>query len=74
LVPASWRVVDERLTPCVDPVERLTIAGPDRPMVMLQESLSARKYLDRFPAQPTAWDLHGRPQQIACCAPTNAAG
>jgi hypothetical protein len=74
LVPAGWRVVDERLTPCVDPIERLTATGPDGAMVMLQESLSGRKYLDRFPAQPAAWDLPGRPQQIACCAPTNAAG
>jgi hypothetical protein len=74
LLPIGWRIVDERLTPCVDPIERLTIAGPGGALVMLQESLSARKYLDRFPAQPAAWDLHGRPQQIACCAPTNAAG
>jgi hypothetical protein len=73
-VPAGWRVIDERLTPCTNPLERLTLAGPDGAMVMLQESLDPRHYIARFDPRPVHWRLRGKPQPIACCAPTKRAG
>jgi hypothetical protein len=73
-VPAGWHVVSKRLTPCTNPLERLTLAGPGGGMVMLQESLDPRRYIGRFDARPTKWRLRGQPQQIACCAPSKARG
>lgn len=26
-MPSGWRLVDRRLTPCTNPIERITIAG-----------------------------------------------
>jgi hypothetical protein len=73
-VPAGWRLIDERLTPCTNPIERLTLAGPDGAMVMLQESLDPRHYIARFDPRPVHWRLRGKPQPIACCAPSKRAG
>ena len=72
--PPGWHVVDKRLTPCVNPLERLTLVGPDGGMVMLQESLDPRRYISRFDARPSRWRLRGEPQWIACCAPKSARG
>jgi hypothetical protein len=73
-VPAGWHIVDKRLTPCTNPRERLTLAGPDGAMVMLQESLDPRRYIARFNPRPTRWHLRGQPRPIACCAPARRAG
>ena len=73
-VPAGWHIVDKRLTPCTNPRERLTLAGPDGAMVMLQESLDPRRYIARFNPRPTRWHLRGQPRPIACCAPAWRAG
>jgi hypothetical protein len=73
-VPAGWHVVDRRLTPCTNPLERLTLAGPSGAMVMLQESLDPRHYIARFDRRPGRWRLHGPPEPIACCAPSGRPG
>jgi hypothetical protein len=69
-LPAGWRVVHERLTPSTNPLERLTVAGRGA-LVMLQESLDPRRYIRRFAPRPRRFELRGRPQLIACCAPPN---
>jgi hypothetical protein len=73
-VPTGWHVIDKRLTPCSNPLERLTLAGPGGGMVMLQESLDPRRYIARFDRRPRRWRLRGKPQPIACCAPSRRAG
>ena len=73
-VPAGWKVVDRRLTPCTNPLERLTLVGPNGAMVTLQESLDPRHYITRFDPRPAHWRLHGPPQPIACCAPSTSPG
>ena len=40
-LPPGWRVIHERLTPCTNPIERLTVTGRGA-LVMLQESLDPR--------------------------------
>jgi hypothetical protein len=72
-VPAGWRVVDRRLTPCTNPIERITIAGRGA-MVMLQESLDPRRHIQRFRPGPHRFRLSGKPQPLACCAPTGRGG
>ena len=67
-LPVGWHVVHERLTPCTNPVERLTLAGRGA-LVMLQESLD-RAYVNRFETRPVRFRLRGEPQFITCCAPT----
>jgi hypothetical protein len=73
-LPVGWHVIDKRLTPCSNPLERLTLAGPGGGMVMLQESLDPRRYIARFDPRPAKWSLRGRPQPIACCAPNRRPG
>ncbi len=68
-LPSGWRVVHRRLTPCVNPIERLTVTGRGA-LVMLQESLDPRRYIRRFSPRPHRVALKGKPQPIACCAPT----
>jgi hypothetical protein len=71
LLPPRWHVVDRRLTPCVDPSERLTVAG-DGALVMLQERL--RPVAGEFPARSSTFALHGRPAYMECCAPLTRRG
>jgi hypothetical protein len=72
-LPSGWRVVHRRLTPCVNPIERLTLSGRGA-LVMLQESLDPRRYIRRFSPRPHRFALKGKPQPIACCAPTRRPG
>jgi hypothetical protein len=69
-LPSGWRVIHGRLTPCTNPIERLTVTGRGG-LVMLQESLDPRRYIRRFAPRPRRFELRGRPQFIACCAPAN---
>jgi hypothetical protein len=64
-LPSGWGTVDRRLTPCTDPVERLTLVGHGA-LVMLQERLAGAR---GFPTRPRRFELHGRPQPMECCAP-----
>jgi hypothetical protein len=66
LLPSSWHVVHRRLTPCIDPSERLTVAGHGS-LVMLQER--RRAVAGEFPARPPSFELRGRPEFMECCAP-----
>ena len=72
-VPAGWHAVARRLTPCSNPLERITIAGRGA-MVMIQESLDPRRYIERFRPRPQRFSLRGGPQPVACCAPLERAG
>jgi hypothetical protein len=69
----GWRVVHRRLTPCVNPLERLTVTGRGA-LVMLQESLDSRRNIRRFSRRPSRFGLRGKPGPIACCAPTRRPG
>jgi hypothetical protein len=64
-------MVHRRLTPCIDPTERLTVAGHGA-LVMLQERLhpAGRELAPR----PRRFELHGNPQYIECCTPLDRAG
>jgi hypothetical protein len=73
-LPEGWHVVDQRLTPCTNPLERLTLVGLSGTMLMLQESLDPPRYVARFDPRPRRWRLGGRPQPISCCAPSRRAG
>jgi hypothetical protein len=72
-LPDGWRVVHRRLTPCVNPIERLTVTGGGA-LVMLQESLDPRHYIRRFSPRPRRFSLQGKPTPIACCAPNRRPG
>jgi hypothetical protein len=65
-VPSGWRTLSRPLTSCVDPIERLDVAGPDGALVMVQEALD-RRYVSRFPARPAHFAVHGPPQSLTCC-------
>jgi len=52
-LPPGWRVVHRRLTPCVNPIERLTLTRGGA-LVILQESLDPRRYIRRFSPVRTA--------------------
>lgn len=73
-VPPGWHSVDRKLTPCTNPVERLTIAGPDGGFVHVQESLDPPRYVRRFPRRPPVFHPRGRPSPLECCAPTRRPG
>jgi hypothetical protein len=73
-VPGGWHAIDKRLTPCSNPLERLTLAGPGGGMVMLQESLDPPRYIRRFEPRPPHWHLRGRAQPLVCCAPNRRPG
>lgn len=72
-VPAGWHVVHRRLTPCTNPLERLTLSGHGG-LVTLMETLDPRSHIRRFSPRPPRFDLHGEPQWSACCAPLNRRG
>ena len=69
-LPPGWRTVDRRMTPCTDPVERLTLVGHGA-MVMLQERQAGPR---GFPSRPRRFELRGRAGPTECCAPLARAG
>jgi hypothetical protein len=73
-IPPGWHQIDRKLTPCINPVERLTVRGPGGGLVHVQESLGPARSVRRFPPRPARFVLRGRPTPIACCAPTRRAG
>jgi hypothetical protein len=70
-LPSGWRVVHRRLTPCVDPVERLNVSGHGA-LIMLQERLHPAS--GEFSPRPSRFELNGSPQHIECCAPFRRVG
>jgi hypothetical protein len=72
-LPAGWHVVQKRLTPCTNPLERLTLSGHGA-LVTLMETLDPRSHLRHFSPRPRRFALHGEPQWSACCAPLNRRG
>ena len=72
-VPRGWSVVHRRLTPCVNPIERIDLVG-DGAFLMLQESLDSPRLLRRFPARPRRFRVSGEATPLACCTPTRRAG
>src|SRR4051795_3580671 len=65
-IPPGWRLLDSRLTPCTNPIERADIAGPRGALLMLQEALD-RKYVNRFPPRPRQFAVRGPAQFLVCC-------
>lgn len=66
IVPAGWHVIRRRITPCVDPSERLVVAGHGA-LVMLQERIHPS--VGEFPERPSRFELEGTPEYMECCAP-----
>ena len=66
-VPRGWHVVHRHQTPCINPAERLTLAGRGA-MVVLLETLDPRHYVLRFPRRPAHFRVTGKPSQMECCA------
>jgi hypothetical protein len=86
-VPAGWKAIDRRLTPCVDPAERLAVASSaldpgaplpdDGALVVLmerRERASVRAELRQMPARPARFRAPGRPTPLACCAALRGPG
>jgi hypothetical protein len=72
-LPSGWRVLDERLTPCVNPVERLVATG-NGALVMVQEGLRPLFTARDFDPRPLHFALRGKPSPLECCAPARRAG
>lgn len=70
-VPPGWQVVHRKLTPCSNPVERLTVAGRGA-LVMLQERLPL--YAPGFKPRPSRFALTGKPSEMECCALAHRVG
>jgi hypothetical protein len=73
VLPPRWHVIGKRLTPCVNPVERLVMKGRGA-LVMVQEGLRPLFRPRHFEPRPTRLALRGRPSSIECCAPAPRAG
>lgn len=72
-LPSGWRVLDKRLTPCVNPVERLVLRR-NGALVMIQEGLKPLFRARQFEPRPVRFALRGKPSPIECCAPAPRAG
>jgi murein peptide amidase A len=76
-LPAGWRVVHRKLTPCSDPHEVLAVSSfrlgraarlaPDGAFLLLEERADGS--YDRLPPRPSRFELRGRPSPLACCEP-----
>ena len=73
-LPPGWHEIERKVTPCTNPVERITVSGPGGGMVHLQESLEPPRNIRRFPPRPDVFILRGRPAPIACCSPNRRPG
>jgi hypothetical protein len=79
-LPAGWRIVHRRFTPCTDPHEVLAAASyrigrrprleRDGASLVLLEQGSG----DGLPRRPARFALRGRPHPLACCEPFDAPG
>jgi hypothetical protein len=72
-LPGGWQVLDKRLTPCVNPTERLAVRGKGA-LVMIQEGLRPLFRARQFKPRPARFTLRGGPSSIECCAPAPRAG
>jgi hypothetical protein len=73
VVPDGWAVVRRPLTNCTDPVQRLALRGRGA-LVQLVERRDPSSGLRHYPARPARFDLPGRPEWVACCAPSDRKG
>ena len=73
MLPPRWHVVDGRLTPCVNPIERLVVRG-NGALLMFQEGLKPLFRARQFEQRPARLALRGGPTSIECCAPAPGAG
>ena len=72
-VPRGWHVVHRHQTACVNPAQRLTLAGRGA-MVVVLETLDPRHYVLRFPRRPAHFRVSGKPSPMECCAVRGRAG
>jgi hypothetical protein len=86
-VPAGWEAIEGRLTPCVDPAERLAVASSslgrpaqlpdDGALVVLMERrdrASVLAELRQMAARPAQFRAPGRPTPLSCCAAVSGPG
>jgi hypothetical protein len=64
-LPSGWHVTHRTFTPCVDPVERVTIYRGDA-TIMLQERLHPDP--SELRGRPAHFAVHGRPAPLRCCS------
>jgi hypothetical protein len=72
-LPGGWQVLDKRLTPCINPTERLVVRGKGA-LVMIQEGLRPLFRARQFELRPARFALRGEPTPLECCAPAPRAG
>jgi murein peptide amidase A len=85
-VPSGWRHVDRKLTPCVDPAQRIAVASspladdrlaPDGGLVVLMERTdraSVRAERRRMQSRPEHFEPQGHASPLECCAAVRGPG
>jgi hypothetical protein len=64
-LPSGWQVTHGTFTPCVDPIERVTVYRGDA-AIMLQERLHPDA--SELRGRPRQFTVHGRPGPLECCS------
>ncbi len=70
-LPSGWQVTHRTFTPCVDPVERVTVFRGDA-AIMLQERLHPDP--SELRGRPAHFTVQGRPGPLECCSIGNRKG
>jgi murein peptide amidase A len=85
-VPSGWHVIDRKLTPCVDPSERIAVASSpveggrlpeDGALVVLMERIdraSVRAELQRVSRRPASFRPRGQASPLECCSAVRGPG
>ena len=64
-LPAGWQATHRTFTPCVDPIERVTVYRGDA-AIMLQERLHPDP--SELRGRPAHFTVHGVPAPLECCS------
>jgi hypothetical protein len=70
-LPAGWHATHRTSTPCVDPIERVTLSRGDA-AIMLQERL--HPVAGELTGRPTHFAVRGAPTPLECCSIGNRKG
>ena len=64
-LPSGWQVTHRTFTPCVDPIERVTVYRGDA-AIMLQERLHPDP--SELGGRPAHFAVRGKPTPLECCS------